>query len=117
MSGIPSYRALTADINKYSAAYRKEAPEVMKAFGELARAATSAGALDEKTKELIAIGISVAIRCDGCIGFHVKALVRLGVTREELNQALGMAIYLGGGPALMYSANVLAAFDEFSTAV
>jgi len=87
---------------------------MMKAFGELARAATTTGALDEKTKELIAVAIAVAIRCDGCIGFHVKALVRLGATREELNETLGMAVYLGGGPSLMYSANALAAFEEFS---
>jgi AhpD family alkylhydroperoxidase len=60
------------------------------------------------------VAIAVATRCDGCIGFHVKALVRLGATREELNETLNMCIYLGGGPSLMYSANVLAAFDEFS---
>ena len=71
---------------------------------------------NEKTKELIAVAIAVAIRCDGGIGFHVKALVRLGATREELNEVLNMCVYLGGGPSLMYAANVLAAFDEFSVA-
>jgi AhpD family alkylhydroperoxidase len=114
MAGIPSYRELTSDINKNLAPLRKGSPDMMKAFGELARAATTTGALDEKTKELIAVAIAVAIRCDGCIGFHVKALVRLGATREELNETLGMAVYLGGGPSLMYSANALAAFEEFS---
>ena len=112
MAGIPSYRELTSDINKNLTSFRKESPDVMKAFGELARAATTSGALDEKTKELIA----VASRCDACIGFHVKALVRLGATREELNEVLNMCVYLGGGPSLMYAANVLAAFDEFSVA-
>lgn len=112
MSGIPSYKQLTNDINTNLSTFRKESPAAMKAFGELARAATQPGVIDEKTKELIA----VATRCDGCIGFHVKALVRLGATREELNETLNMCIYLGGGPSLMYSANVLAAFDEFSQA-
>ena len=117
MGGIPSYRELTGDINKNLASFRKESPDVMKAFGELARAATTSGVLNEKTKELIAVAIAVAVRCDGCIGFHVKALVRLGATREELNETLNMCVYLGGGPSLMYAANVLAAFDEFSSAV
>lgn len=116
MSGIPSYRELTSDINKNLASFRKESPDMMKAFGEMARAATTSGALDEKTKELIAVAIAVAVRCDGCIGFHVKALVRLGATRDELNEMLNMCVYLGGGPSLMYAANVLAAFDEFSAA-
>ena len=116
MAGIPSYRELTSDINKNLTSFRKESPDVMKAFGELARAATTSGSLDEKIKELIAVAIAVAIRCDGCIGFHVKALVRLGATREELNEVLNMCVYLGGGPSLMYAANVLAAFDEFSVA-
>ena len=114
MSGIPSYRALTADINKYSAAYRKEAPEVMKAFGELARAATSAGALDEKTKELIAIGISVAIRCDGCIGAHVAAALKAGATKQELIETIDVAVLMGGGPAIIYGTQALAAVEELS---
>ena len=117
MSGIPSYKQLTNDINKNLAPFRKQSPDVMKAFGELAKAATTSGALDEKTKELIAVAIAVAIRCDGCIGFHVKALVRLGATREELNEMLNMCVYLGGGPSLMYAANVLAAYDEFSATI
>lgn len=116
MSGIPSYVQLTGDINQNLASFRKDSPDAMKAFGELARAATRPGVLDEKTKELMAVAIAVAIRCDGCIGFHVKALVRLGATREELNETLNMCVYLGGGPSLMYAANVLAAFDEFSQA-
>jgi alkylhydroperoxidase/carboxymuconolactone decarboxylase family protein YurZ len=51
---------------------------------------------------------------DGCIGFHVQALIKLGVTREEFLEMLGMAIYMGGGPSLMYAAEALGAFEEFS---
>ena len=72
--------------------------------------------LDEKTKELIALAIGVALRCDGCIGFHTKALVQLGTSKEELNEMLNVALYMGGGPSLMYATHALAAFDEFQAA-
>jgi AhpD family alkylhydroperoxidase len=93
---------------------RSSTPEVMKAFHELGRAATAPGALDAKTKELIALALSVAVRCDPCIGFHTKTLVRLGATRQELDEALGVATYMGGGPSLMYAASAVASFEEFS---
>ncbi|MGZ8287721.1 MAG: carboxymuconolactone decarboxylase family protein [Telluria sp.] len=83
-------------------------------FGDLAKAASRDGALSRKTKELIALTLGVAAHCDACIGFHVQALVRLGTTKAELEEALAMAIYMGGGPSAMYSANALAAFEEFS---
>jgi AhpD family alkylhydroperoxidase len=83
----------------------------------MARAASRAGVLDMKTKELIALALGVAAHCDACIGFHVQALVKLGASKAELEEALGMAVYMGGGPSLMYSANAVAAFDEFSNAV
>jgi AhpD family alkylhydroperoxidase len=80
----------------------------------MAGAALCDGALSEKTKELIALALGVAAHCDGCLGFHVKALARLGATRAEVEEALGVAIYMGGGPALMYAADALAAYEEFA---
>jgi AhpD family alkylhydroperoxidase len=62
------------------------------------------------------LALGVAAHCDACIGFHVQALVRLGASKAELEEALGMTVYMGGGPSLMYSANALAAFEEFSAA-
>ena len=56
----------------------------------------------------------VAARCDACLGFHAKALVRLGATKAEVEEMLAVAVYMGGGPSLMYSANALAAFNEFA---
>lgn len=109
-----SYKEITGNLNKNLAKLRKDIPEVMGAFHQLATSATTEGALDKKTKELIALAVGVAGHCKGCIGFHVKALVRLGVTREELTETLGMAIYMGGGPSLMYAADALKAFEEFS---
>lgn len=111
-----SYTELTKTISKNLTALRTDIPDVMKGFSALASAATRDGALDKKTKELIALAIGVAARCDGCIGFHVQALVKLGVTKAELEETLGMAVYMGGGPSLMYSANAMAAFEEFSAA-
>ncbi len=88
----------------------------MKGFGDLARAATQDGVLDAKTKELIALALGVAARCDACIGFHVQALVKLQTSKPELEEMLGMAVYMGGGPSLMYAANALSAYDEFCAA-
>jgi len=95
---------------------RLGSPEVMKAFSAMARAATEAGTLDAKTKELIALAISVAIRCDGCVAFHSQAAVKQGATREEIMEVMGMALYMGAGPSLMYAAQAVEAFDQFAQA-
>ena len=113
----PNYKQLTQTISAHLAPLHKSQPGVMKGFSDMGKAAMAAGALDAKTKELIALAVGVAARCDGCIGFHVKALVRLGATRSEVDDALGVAIYMGGGPSAMYAANAVAAFNEFSVAV
>ncbi|MGA8003672.1 MAG: carboxymuconolactone decarboxylase family protein [Pseudolabrys sp.] len=92
---------------------RGGAPEVMKAFANIAQAALAPKALDGKTKELIALGIAVAIRCDDCIAFHVKAALQQGASREEVTDALGMAIYMGAGPSVMYATHAMDAFTQF----
>jgi AhpD family alkylhydroperoxidase len=102
-------RRISGDLKKL----RNDIPETMQAFSALAKAATRDGALDKKTKELIALSIGIATRCDGCIGFHTEALVRLGATRQEVEEALGMAVYMGGGPSLMYAADAISAFEQF----
>ncbi len=107
-----SYKHLTTQVSQHLAGLRSSTPGVMKAFGELGRAATAPGALDAKTKELVALALSVAVRCDPCIGFHTQALAKLGATRQEVDELLGVATYMGGGPSLMYAANAVAAFDE-----
>ena len=110
------YTDLTRGISAELAQLRTEMPDTLRGFSALAKGATQNGALDKKTKELIAIALSVAARCDPCIGFHVQTYVQLGGTRAELADALGMAVYMGGGPSLMYAAKTSAAFDEFSAA-
>lgn len=108
------YTRLTQDLGAQLAKIRKEMPDVMAGFSSLAQASTKEGVLDKKTKELIAIAIAVSSHCPGCIGFHSQTLVKLKTTREELLETLSMAIYMGGGPSLMYAAEALEAFEEFS---
>jgi AhpD family alkylhydroperoxidase len=94
---------------------RAGAPETMKSFSALARAALEPKALDVKTKELIALAISVATRCDACIAFHAEAAQRSGASRDELMETMGMAIYMGAGPSVMYAAQAVEAFDQYAT--
>jgi AhpD family alkylhydroperoxidase len=89
---------------------RSGEPDVMKGFSALAQAALKAGALDTKTKELIAL----ATRCDACIAFHAEAAVKQGASRDEIMETMGMAIYMGAGPSVMYAAQAVEAFDQFS---
>lgn len=108
------FNDITKNINTQLAKMRKEMPEVMAGFSALSQAATKEGALSKKTKELIAMALAVANHCPGCIGFHSQALVKLNTSREELLETLSMAVYMGGGPSLMYAAEALEAFEEFN---
>lgn len=108
-----SYPDITKRIISGLKALRKGVPDTMQGFTSLAQAATKDGALDKKTKELIALAIGVSTRCDGCIGFHAEALVKLGAKREEVEETLGMAVYMGGGPSAMYAADAILAYEQF----
>lgn len=111
-----SYRDITRSVSTSLKRLRLEQPDLMKGFDALSEAALRDGVLSKKTKELIALCLGVAGHCDACIGFHVRTLVRLGATRAEIEEALGVAIYMGGGPSLMYAADALSAFEELSVA-
>lgn len=89
-------------------------PEAASAFGGLGKVVKEGGTLDFKTKELIALGISICIRCEPCLSLHIAALVRVGVTREEISDVLAMSIQMGGGPAMMYAAKALECYDELA---
>jgi AhpD family alkylhydroperoxidase len=108
------YIAITQRISGNMKTLRSDISETMQGFSSMAQAALKDGALDKKTKELIALAIGVATRCDGCIGFHAEALVKLGATKAEVEEVLGMTIYMGGGPSLMCAADAIAAFEQFS---
>jgi len=114
MSGITDWQAFMDGVSDEVSTLSGEIPDTMAGFNAMGRAAKQSGALPEKTKEIMALGIAIATRCDSCIGFHVKSLIRLGITRAELCEALAMATYMGGGPSLAYSARALKAFDTFT---
>ena len=109
-----SYLTLTQETSAQIAQLRADIPDTLRGFSAMAQAAGKDGVLDKKTKELIALALSVGARCDPCVGYHAQALVKFGATREEVAEALGMAVYMGGGPSLMYAAKASAAFEEFS---
>ncbi len=104
---------MAKDLSAAIASTRKDIPDTMAAFSAIAKSALATGALDPKTKELIATAIAIAVRCDGCIAFHVKAAIRQGASREEMLETVGMAIYMGGGPSMIYGAETMAAYDQF----
>ena len=98
-----SYRALTNAI-----------PDVMAGYGVLHDAAFVEGALDVKTKELIALSIAITRECDGCIAAHGRNLARLGATTPEVAEMIGVAITMNGGPGLVWGPRALQAFQEYS---
>jgi AhpD family alkylhydroperoxidase len=93
---------------------RAGVPEAAKGFAELARASIAPGALDSRIKELIALAIGITARCDGCLAYHVKAAIKFGATRQEIMETIAVAVYMGGGPSMIYGAEALAAFDALS---
>jgi len=92
-----SFKQITQDINQALVGFRQDAGGTMAGFGAMAKAAMAPGVLSELHKELIALAIGVALRCDGCIGFHVKALVRLGMSREATDRNAGRRCLHGRG--------------------
>ena len=106
------HSTLIQNINASLGPFRKSQSEAMQGFGQLAKASLADGALSEKHKELIALAIGITQHCSGCVGFHIKALKRLGATKAELEEMLAVCVYMGGGPALMYCAEALSAWDQ-----
>ncbi|MDE2181656.1 MAG: carboxymuconolactone decarboxylase family protein [Alphaproteobacteria bacterium] len=105
---------IAAEMTSLVRQLRAGIPDTMKGFSALAQAASAPKALDAKTKELVAVGISVAMRCDPCITFHVETARKHGATRDEIMETVGMAIYMGAGPAAMYAAQALEAYDQYA---
>ncbi|RBL67646.1 carboxymuconolactone decarboxylase family protein [Pseudomonas sp. MWU13-2625] len=115
MSNSLRYRERTAEVAEQMRALRQSQPDLMSAFSALGTAGTKDGVLTKKTRELVALGIAIACRCDDCIGFHMQSLIKLRATRQEIEEIVGVAVYMGGGPSMMYAAHALMAFDELST--
>jgi AhpD family alkylhydroperoxidase len=110
------YLAEERDYVAHSRTLHKDGGEPMRAFRDLVKAAGGDGALSHKQKELIALAIGIAVRCDGCIVFHCRACLKLGVTREELLETIGVAVEMGGGPSSVFGAQALACYDQMAAA-
>ena len=110
-----SYPEQLQTIKDYMGKLGQADPATMGAFSHLHEAASRPGALDTKTKELIALAIGVAARCDGCIAFHTHDVLEAGASEQEILDALGVAILMGGGPSVMYATHVLKAVEDFKT--
>ena len=111
---VEDWMALIGDMNGAVRELRKLSPDVMKTFGDMARAAHQGEALDARTKELIALAISVAVRCDPCIAYHAEGAVRQGATSAAIAETLAMAIYMGAGPSVMYAAKAMEAVEQMA---
>ena len=107
-------RAKTIDLQ--ARALYQAATKPMKAYAGFMSAANVDGELDGKVKELMALSIAVAIHCDGCITYHARAAAKKGARRGEVAEAIAVAVEMGGGPAAVYGAEALAAFDQFAAA-
>jgi AhpD family alkylhydroperoxidase len=113
MSGIEKpLRASLQRHRKEATALFRAAPEPMRAFNALMAAVSKDGAISAKHKELTALAIAVTMRCEGCVLHHVDAARRHGIVRDEIVEILAVAVEMGGGPATVYGATALAAFDE-----
>lgn len=110
MNPIDSFNAIKGNLRDM----RGELPDVYKAFQNVGLEAYKAGALEVKTKELIATAIAIADKCGPCIGYHVQALQKQGTTREEFMEMLGVVIQMQGGPGLMTAGEAMAAWDELA---
>lgn len=100
-------------LRSLSAQLISEIPETMAGFGELHAMSVAPGALDTKTKELIALSIGIAVHCNGCIAFHVNDALAAGANRQEVLETIGVAILMGGGPSMVYGCEALEALNQF----
>lgn len=105
------YKHLKELVGRLSA----QLPGPMASFAELHTAAMADGALNTKTKELIALGIAIAVRCDGCITYHVHDAIAAGAAKDEIVETIGISVLMGGGPAMVYGAEALDALDQFES--
>ena len=109
-------KAVLDALNPLHRELRRAVPDVYKGFGELHKAAFAPGALDQLTKELIALAIAVVEECDGCVASHARAAVQAGASRQEAAEAIGVTFLMKGGPASIYGPRAYDAFCEFADA-
>lgn len=110
---VNSYPQFYKQVQANMARYGQENPDIMAGFMKLHKAGSTDGALSAKVKELIALAIGITVRCDGCIAFHVHDALKAGATHDEVVDAIGVAILMGGGPSVVYGSMALEAMEQF----
>ncbi len=110
---MTNYPELMSDLQKLAGKLGKEMAGPLSAFATLHKNALADGALSKKTKELMALGIGIAARCGGCIAYHTDGALQAGASHQEVVETIGVAILMGGGPALIYGCEALAALEQF----
>ncbi len=110
-------RKSAREVSESSALLSQAAETAMSGFNLLGKGAYADGALSRKSKELIALAISISVRCDGCVAYHAKRVAQLGASREEVAEVIAVAVQMGGGPGMVYGGEALRAFDTFSKPV
>ena len=110
---VKDYSKRYNDLTKSMKKLGMRIPTTMKGFSQLHKASTAEGALSSKTKELIALGIAITVRCDGCIAYHVYDSLQAGASAEEVLETIGVAVMMGGGPSVVYGCEAMEALDQF----
>ncbi len=100
-------------VRSFMRQFEKESPKAMKGFKQLHQASIKDAALTSKTKELVALGIAITVRCDGCIAFHIHDALQAGAKHDEIVETINVAILMGGGPSVVYGSQALEALKEF----
>ena len=111
------YPGIHAHLKEMMGKLGEAAPETIAGFTQLHEASTEGGALDTKTKELIALSIGIAVHCDGCISFHTYEALQAGASHEEIVETIGVAVMMGGGPSVVYGCEALEAVEQFEAVV
>jgi AhpD family alkylhydroperoxidase len=109
-------KAVLDELSPLTRELRRSIPDVYNSFTELHKMSMAPGSLDVVTKELIALAIAVADRCDGCIASHARAAAFAGASRQQAAEAIGVALLMRGGPATVYGPRAFDAFCEFADA-
>lgn len=106
------YKVFLRELNENNQRVMHEAPEATQAFFGLYKTAGEANVLDAKVKALIALGISIAVKCEGCIAMHVSAAIENGATMAEIADTVAVCLSMGGGPSLVHGGKAIACAEQ-----